>query len=377
MAAGIWKRNGRYRAVVYVARDKRRVTRTFDTLTDARAWRAEAKALVNRGALRAPQAVTLDEAAVAWLAGAEDGAVRTRSGQPYKPATLRGYRQALDDHVLPVFGPAKLSAITTTDLQHLVDNWQGVGLAEATIRNAVKPLQAIYRRAASRGGLPVNPTRDLELPAPRPRKAEVVEHDTAAALLAAVPDTDRAVWGTALYAGLRYGELRALRWGAVDLATGTVRVEASWDPKAGAQAPKTHTSRRTVPVPGVLRDVLLDHRLREGNDPEALVFGSDGVPFDATRLYRRADAAWKAAGLAGRLRLHQCRHTFASYMIAAGVNAKALTAYMGHSSIKVTFDLYGHLFPGNEAEAAGLLDAYLARADTAARVAQLDTDEDL
>jgi integrase len=64
-------------------------------------------------------------------------------------------------------------------------------------------------------------------------------------------------------------------------------------------------------------------------------------------------------------------------MIAAGVNAKALTAYMGHSSIKVTFDLYGHLFPGNEAEAAGLLDAYLARADTAARVAQLDTDEDL
>jgi integrase len=233
MAAGIWKRNGRYRAVVYVARDKRRVTRTFDTLTDARAWRAEAKALVNRGALRAPQAVTLDEAAVAWLAGAEDGAVRTRSGQPYKPATLRGYRQALDDHVLPVFGPAKLSAITTTDLQHLVDNWQGVGLAEATIRNAVKPLQAIYRRAASRGGLPVNPTRDLELPAPRPRKAEVVEHDTAAALLAAVPDTDRAVWGTALYAGLRYGELRALRWGAVDLATGTVRVEASWDPKAG------------------------------------------------------------------------------------------------------------------------------------------------
>ena len=54
-------------------------------------------------------------------------------------------------------------------------------------------------------------------------------------------------------------------------------------------------------------------------------------------------------------------------MIAAGVNAKALTVYMGHSSIKVTFDLYGHLFPGSEAEAAGLLDAYLARADTAAR----------
>ncbi len=61
----------------------------------------------------------------------------------------------------------------------------------------------------------------------------------------------------------------------------------------------------------------------------------------------------------GRLRLHQARHTYASFMIAAGVNAKALSSFMGHSSIKVTFDLYGHLMPGMEAEAAALLDSYL------------------
>jgi integrase len=58
-------------------------------------------------------------------------------------------------------------------------------------------------------------------------------------------------------------------------------------------------------------------------------------------------------------------------MIAAGVNAKALSTYMGHGSITITFDRYGHLMPGNEAEAANLLDAYLARADTSARLAQL------
>lgn len=78
-------------------------------------------------------------------------------------------------------------------------------------------------------------------------------------------------------------------------------------------------------------------------------------------LYRRADRAWSAAGLADRLRLHQARHTYASFMIAAGVNAKALATFMGHSSIKVTFDLYGHLMPGTEAEAAALLDAFLDR----------------
>jgi integrase len=69
--------------------------------------------------------------------------------------------------------------------------------------------------------------------------------------------------------------------------------------------------------------------------------------------------------------LHECCHTFASLMIAAGVNAKALSTYMGHSTISITLDRYGHLMPGNEAEAAGLLDAYLERADTAARLAQV------
>ena len=69
--------------------------------------------------------------------------------------------------------------------------------------------------------------------------------------------------------------------------------------------------------------------------------------------------------------LHECRHAFASLMIAAGVNAKALSIYMGHASITITIDRYGHLMPGNEEAAAALLDGYLERSDTAARVATL------
>ena len=93
-------------------------------------------------------------------------------------------------------------------------------------------------------------------------------------------------------------------------------------------------------------------------------------PSVGTPLTERADRAWSAARLQ-RITLHECRHTFASLMIAAGVNAKALSTYMGHSSITITLDRYGHLFPGNEDEAAGLLDAYLERANTAARLAQV------
>ena len=70
--------------------------------------------------------------------------------------------------------------------------------------------------------------------------------------------------------------------------------------------------------------------------------------------------------------LHECRHSFASLMIAAGVNARALSTYMGHSTIGITLDRYGHLRPGNGQRAASLLAAYLARSDTAARLAQLE-----
>ena len=86
---------------------------------------------------------------------------------------------------------------------------------------------------------------------------------------------------------------------------------------------------------------------------------------------QRANEAWKAAK-PERITLHECRRTFASPMIGARVNAKALSTYMGHAMIGITLDRYGHLMPGNEDEAAGMLDAYLAPADTAARLTQIE-----
>ncbi len=259
---------------------------------------------------------------------------------------------------MPLLGERKLNAVTTGDLQGIIDCWQAEGHAPATIRNWLKPLQALYRRARSREGVPSNPTRDLELPASNASEVEIVAPEVAARLIGALTGADQAIWATALYAGLRYGELRALRWQAVDLAGRTISVRESWDPKEGAISPKTRTSRRRTPVPSVLASAL--SQLRAGRADDALMFaGADGKPFHAASLYRRADRAWARAGLPERLRLHQARHTYASFMIAAGVNAKALSVFMGHSSIKVTFDLYGHLMPGTEAEAAALLDLFL------------------
>ena len=218
------------------------------------------------------------------------------------------------------------------------------------------------------GDVALNPTAGLELPAVRGKRDRIASPDEASKLLAALRQGDRALWATAMYAGLRRGELMALRWDDVDLASGKIRVERSWDPKEGVIATKSKAAVRTVPIAAVLRDYLDEHRLRTRT--EGLVFGrSAETPFDARALARRAETAWKRLE---PISLHECRHTFASLMIAAGANAKALSTWMGHSSITITLDRYGHLMPGNEEEGAALLDAYLERANTAARLAQIE-----
>jgi len=139
-----------------------------------------------------------------------------------------------------------------------------------------------------------------------------------------------------------------------------IRLERSWDPVAGAIEPKSNAGRRRVPISAALRRHLLAHRLRQGRS-HGLVFGSArGAAFDPPSAIARARAAWAKAGLSP-IALHECRHTYASCMIATGVNAKALSTYMGHASITVTLDRYGHLLPGAEGEAALLLDSYLER----------------
>jgi hypothetical protein len=109
----------------------------------------------------------------------------------------------------------------------------------------------------------------------------------------------------------------------VDLDSDVIRVQWRWDPVTGPVAPKSRSGRRTVPVPTALRKHLLEHRLARGRRG-GLIFGRpNGRPFSNQSLSQRATRHWRKAGLEP-IGLHECRHTFASLMIAAGVNAKAL-----------------------------------------------------
>src|SRR5207247_5278366 len=131
---------------------------------------------------------------------------------------------------------------------------------------------------------------------------------------------DRAIWATALYAGLRRGELMALRWDDVDLDDRRIRVARSWDVREGVVAPKSRAGARSVPMLAVLRTHLLEHRLRAGRS-DGLVFGADGAtPFSYWSLVDRAKRVWRKKGLT-QIGLHGGRHNIAALLIAAGRNA--------------------------------------------------------
>jgi integrase len=370
---------------VYSKRDGKKIRKTFTTLAAAKAWRDDASGQVRRQQMRAPVPTTLAEAAEQWLDGARKGVIRTRSGTEYKPSAIRGYEAALRLRVLPEFGRVKLATLTRTDLQDLVDALVASGLNASTIGVTLLPLRAIYKRAVTRGEITVNPTADLQMPAVRGGRDRIAAPDECERLLAAMAPEDRPLWATAMYAGLRRGELMALRIEDVDLATGVINVRRGWDHFAGEILPKSGKGRR-VPIAAVLRDHLLEHRAGQAWQ-DGLMFGlSASQPFLPTSVRARALVAWgwkrtsadgeraweKASDAAlDPISIHECRHTFASLMIAAGVNAKALSTYMGHANISITLDRYGHLMPGNEDQAAALLDAFLARATEEAARASL------
>jgi integrase len=157
--------------------------------------------------------------------------------------------------VYPQLGETPFYRLRRVHLQDLVDGLLAHGVAPATVKTAIGARGAIYARAVQRDELDVSPTRAVKLPTIRNGRRRFASPPEANALLAAVPERDRAVWATAFYAGLRRGELMALRWADVDLQAGTIDVHRSWNMEHGPGDTKNR-DRRRVPIAAVLREHL-------------------------------------------------------------------------------------------------------------------------
>ena len=294
--------------------------------------------------------------------GMKSGRVRTRSGDLYKPSAIRSYEAALRDHVVPRLGRTRLGDVQHRDVQRIADDLLAEGRDPSTIRNALMPLRVIFRRAVEDGDLAVNPCTHLRLPAVRGRRERIASPEEARApprgatrarsSRSGRPPSTRACAAASSWRSLgRRGPRERRHPRRAGVRREGARRDRAEEP---SRSPERSRSSARSATPGRAQG-------RDQDATDGLVFGRRGDAVSTSNLWRRAQQAWKRAGLEP-IGLHEARHTFASVLIAAGVNAKAITTYMGHASIQTTYDLYGKLMPGSESEATALVDAYLARA---------------
>jgi integrase len=326
-------------------------------------WRAQAlrelAAEISTGTPPAGTTPTLSEAWADWYAGAKSGAIANRNGERYKARALESYERAWRLHLKPDFGGKRIGAVSRRELQKWTDEKAKAGMPRSSLNNALDPLRVLFRFALRRSIITVNPTADLELPAGADDEMRFATKAEAERFIAALPAEDKALWASAFYAGLRRGELQALRWSNVDLGEpAAFTVLRAWS--TGEDTPKSKAGVRRVPIVPSLKALLEAQKERTGRGGNDLVFGRTASdPFVASTARARALKAWKDLPLEP-ITLHQCRHTAASLMIAAGANAKALSVVMGHASIEITFNRYGHLMPGSEDHVGQLLAQHLA-----------------
>lgn len=210
-------------------------------------------ALRNGNLAEAQPKTTMRAACDAWIADARKGIVRTKGGDPFKPATIRAYEQGPRLRVYTMLANVPFYRVRRVHVQDLVDRLVAQGVAPATINTTIGALGAIYARALHRDELDVSPTAGVKVPAARNGRERFATPDEVVKLLAAVPERDRAVWATAMYAGLRRGELMALLWTDIDLKARTIDVRRSWDMEHGPGDTKNR-NRRRVPIPATLRE---------------------------------------------------------------------------------------------------------------------------
>jgi integrase len=349
----------RHRGIVYRLRDGGQ--RTYYVYANAgyvAAGGTEREAVAKQAELRG-KAARGERVIVATKATFEEvGEQWYESKHRLRRRTRENYRSSLDNVLIPRFGKKKIGAVTVDHIAALVRDLEKGGAAPSTINNHLLPLQGTFAFALRRGLIGTSPyallTRD-DRPAPREKAhAEVWSDAKITALiesaehLAKQPEARydySPLIRTALFTGLRQGELLGLQWQDVDLVKGAFRVDRQWTRAGEYGPPKTQSSVRRVPLSAEMTKYLAALKLRSkfsGNgDP---VFASrTGTPLSHRNVTKRGFGP-AAARAELQVSIHDARHAFASRMISRGIDAVTLSGLLGHKNPRVTLEVYSHLY---------------------------------
>lgn len=290
-----------------------------------------------------------------------------------KPSTLGTYLALFDRHILPEFEHYQMQAISSAEINSFRARLQKRGLSAKSVRNILSLLGRVFLHAIGDRYLRHSPMVGVDKPKlSKKRKGRALHPAEIQALLAAAGDPEtRLLSLAAVLSGMRRGELFGLYWEDVDWRANVIHVRRSlyWlygkhvKPAEGdclfvLQPPKSQTSIREIDLSPVLKRELQARYLT--STKTGLIFhAADGKPRDPNEFGKRQFARAVAAAGLGKLRFHDLRHTFGSLKIEQGENVYYIQRQMGHASISVTIDVYGHLLESRKPAAAAKTDALL------------------
>ena len=370
------------------AKSTRRL-KTFARKKDADRFAATARVEVHEGTHVADSAsVTVAQAGELWIARAKSAALER--------VTIKSYQEQLSLHIAPFIGSRRLSQLSAPTVREFEDRLLVEGRSPSMVRRVMRSLGSIVADAQERGLVVRNVVRELRAQRRNgaDRKAErrqkgkikvgvdIPTRDEIRSIIESAKGRWRPLIITSVFTGLRASELRGLRWIDVDLDARTLHVRQRADRFNQIGPPKSAAGERSIPLPSIVVATLREWQSLCPDGEAGLVFPTgagtvEGLGNIVNRGFKPAQIAAGVVSEGGTMRakypgLHSLRHFFASWCINQRADGglelppKVAQERLGHASIAMTLDVYGHLFPRGE-DLAGL--------DTATRLLFAEPEE--
>jgi integrase len=340
----------------YRSPDGRLLSKAFNRKVDAERWLRTELAKLDRG-----QWVDPDQGNIAW----SDYSLQVIADRPHlSPRTIET-DVLCHKRVAAWIGSVPLARLTHEQLRRLMAELTAAGYAPETVARTMRWVKLTLNQAVRDRRIVFSPGDGLLLPKARRADMRILDASEVDQLASALPDRYGSLATVAAYTGMRWGELAGLQTQNIDrprerLNVRTSLIEASGQPPF-LGSPKTDASERTITLPKIVID-FLDRHLDTYPPPDSTVWTTEAGGFLRRGTFGRI---WRTAvgeSVGTPCRIHDLRHTHAAWLIAEGEHPKTIQTRLGHSSIQVTMDRYGHLMDGLDEQTAIRLDAIAATA---------------
>lgn len=353
--------NGKWRAQVTI--DGRRLSHTANTKKEGLTWIHETKNQIDKGLTFKGADLNLEEYLVEWL--------RTVSSSRSK-GTHTTYCWTVEKRIIPYIGNINLMDLRPDRVQRFYDHLQKEGCSNHAVHVTHKTLRVAMNHAKKLGLLGRNPCSGTTPPRPEQTEMKFYDEHQAQLLLdtaESIGDNFYPLYYLAIHTGMRQAELIGLKWEDVNWELRTVQVKRQVRHFKGEGYTftelKSRSGKRTIVLGRLALNLLKDHKRHQQILIDSvsedwvdldLVFPSNvGTPVTASNIRRAFRNLLKVSGLP-KIRFHDLRHTAASLMLNHGIPVLIVSKRLGHSKPSITIDVYGHVIPSKQEEAAQLMD---------------------